>query len=145
MRDMDRRIRGVLSAQSVWVLVAALGAYRIWDASQLAMVSAAMGALIALVNTAFIAWRLNAQENLGKTPGCDTGPAGAQEINDTATPNAHRHLKQFYRSALERYFLVASLFAMSLGVLKFLPVALLGGFILGQALWMVAPLMSKET
>ncbi len=141
---MDRRIRGVLSAQSVGVLVAPLGAYRIWDASHVAMASAAVGVLIALVNTAFIARRISAQENLGKAPGRHTASAKAIQ-NDTATLGAHGHLKQFYRSALERYLLVAGLFAVSLGVLKFLPLALLGGFILGQALWIAAPLMSKET
>ena len=140
---MDRRIRGVLSAQTVWVLLATLLAYRIWNGSHLAMVSAAVGAFIALVNTAFIAWRLSAQENLGKAPGSKHDLAAAMK-NDTAAPEAHRHLKQFYRSALERYLLVAGLFAVSLGVFAFLPLAVLGGFILGQALWIAAPLMSKE-
>jgi hypothetical protein len=41
-------------------------------------------------------------------------------------------LRLLYRTALERFVLTATLFALALGVLRLEPLALLTGFIVGQ-------------
>ena len=46
--------------------------------------------------------------------------------------SAGESLRLLYRSAVERFVLVALLFAVALGVLQLAPVALLTGFIAGQ-------------
>ena len=54
-------------------------------------------------------------------------------------------LNEFIRSWLERYLVVGVLLALGLGWLKLLPLGLLSGFILGQLIWILAPLTIKET
>lgn len=126
---MDSRVRRVLSMQFMWVLCAGLAAYLIWGSALRPQpsLSAATGAAIAFVNTGLIAWRMR---HAAKS-------AGERE--------AHHTLKQIYRWALERYVIVAALLAAGLGGWKLMPLGLLGGFILGQAIWLAAPLMTKET
>jgi len=46
--------------------------------------------------------------------------------------SAGQSLRLLYRSALERFFLVALLFALGLGALELDPLALLTGFVVGQ-------------
>jgi ATP synthase protein I len=46
--------------------------------------------------------------------------------------SAGKSLRLLYRSALERFVLVALLFALGLGALKLDPLALLTGFVVGQ-------------
>ena len=46
--------------------------------------------------------------------------------------SAAASLRLLYRTALERFVLAATLFALALGVLRLDPLALLTGFIVGQ-------------
>jgi ATP synthase protein I len=46
--------------------------------------------------------------------------------------SAGKSLRLLYRSALERFVLIALLFALGLGALRFDPLALLTGFVVGQ-------------
>lgn len=114
---MDRRIRRVLSLQLALLLVASLGAYAIWGLGVAKAVW--FGAGIAAANTIMIAWRMR--------QGC-------------ATAAAQPSLSEFYRSWLERYLLAGALLAAGLGGLKLAPLGLLSGFILGQVIWILAPL-----
>ena len=52
--------------------------------------------------------------------------------------DAASSLRLLYRTALERFMLAATLFALALGVLRLDPLALLSGFIVGQAALIVA-------
>ncbi len=117
---MDRRIRRVLSLQLALLLFAAVGAYGLWGMATAAW----FGVLIAITNTLLLAWRMRPSS---KAPG---KPAS---------------LNEFIRSWLERYLAVGVLFALGLGALKMPPLGLLGGFILGQLIWILAPLTVKET
>jgi len=119
---MDRRIRRVLSLQLALWLFATVGAYALWG--MVAAQAAWFGVLIATTNTLLLAWRMRPSN---KVPG---KPAS---------------LNEFIRSWLERYLAVGALFALGLGVLKLLPLGLLSGFILGQLVWILAPLTIKET
>ncbi|MBT9614088.1 MAG: ATP synthase subunit I [Burkholderiales bacterium] len=114
---MDRQIRQVLSLQLALILVASLGGYAIWGLGVAQAVC--FGAGIAAVNTLMIAWRMRQ----GRT-----------------TPAAQPSLSEFYRSWLERYLLLGVLLAAGLGGLKLMPLGLLSGFILGQVIWIFAPL-----
>jgi ATP synthase protein I len=71
------------------------------------------GGLTAALNVGWLLWRRQR---------ADTGRAlsGGQS------------LRLLYRNALERFVLVALLFALGLGVLKLDPLALLTGFVVGQ-------------
>lgn len=119
---MDRRIRRVLSLQLALLLFAALGAYGLWGMAKATAVW--FGVLIAITNTLLLAWRMRPSS---KAPG---KPAS---------------LHEFIRSWLERYLAVGVLFALGLGALKMPPPGLLGGFILGQLIWILAPFTVKET
>jgi ATP synthase protein I len=71
------------------------------------------GGVIAMAHTLLLQWRR----------GCaDKGRA----------LNAGESLRLLYRTALERFVLVALLFALALGVLQLDPLALIAGFIAGQ-------------
>ena len=54
-----------------------------------------------------------------------------------------RHLRQFHRSSLERFFVVGILLATGLAGLRLEPLPLLLGFIVGQFAWMFAMLALK--
>ncbi len=54
-------------------------------------------------------------------------------------------LRDAYRTAVERFVLVACLLAAGLGLMKLAPVWLLAGFIWGQAAWLAAPLWTTRT
>jgi len=113
---MDRQIRRVLSSQLALLLVASLVAFAIWGPR--VAVAVCFGAGIASANTLMIAWRMR------------QGRAA----------QAQPSLSEFYRSWLERYLLVGVLLAAGLGGLKLMPLGLLSGFILGQVIWIFAPL-----
>ena len=119
---MDRRIRRVLGLQLALMLIATVGAYGLWG---LATAQGAwFGVSIATANTLLLTWRMRPNN---KVPG---KPAS---------------LNEFIRSWLERYLAVGALLALGLGGLKLLPLGLLSGFILGQLVWILAPLTIKET
>ena len=71
------------------------------------------GGAIATANLLLLEWRRRA---------ADRGPA----------LNAAASLRLLYRTALERFVLAVTLFALALGVLRLEPLALLTGFIVGQ-------------
>ena len=57
--------------------------------------------------------------------------------------DGERHLRQFHRSSLERFFVVGILLATGLAGLRLEPLPLLLGFIVGQFAWMFAMLALK--
>jgi len=71
------------------------------------------GGLIAMTHVLLLEWRRRR---------ADSGPA----------LSAGESLRLLYRSAVERFVLVALLFAIALGVLQLDPLALISGFIAGQ-------------
>lgn len=58
--------------------------------------------------------------------------------------DAGRHLRSFYRSMMERFFVVIILLAAGFAWLGDYPLALLAGFLVGQMAWMLASLTLRE-
>jgi ATP synthase I chain len=88
--------------------------------------SAAYGGLAAMVGTSFLAWRYargKSREHLG----------------------AEWILRHAYRTAIERFMLVACLLAAGFGLLKLAPLWLLAGFVWGQLAWLATPLWAGST
>ncbi len=75
--------------------------------------SAGFGGLIACTNTGLLEWR-------------------RYRVDSGRALSAGDSLRVLYRSALERYLLVALLFALGMGMLRLEPLALLSGFIAGH-------------
>ena len=80
------------------------------------------GGLTALANTVLLTWRL--------------------VYGDRPTLNAQQHLRLMYRSSLERFFVVTMLLALGMLQLNLLPLAVLLGFMAGQATLVVVPILS---
>lgn len=80
------------------------------------------GGAVALANTLLLAWRMR-------------GNKGALYLN------AQQHLRTFYRSSLERFFVVMLLLAVGMGPLALQPLPLLAGFVLGQLALIVSSLL----
>ena len=76
--------------------------------------AALYGGLIALVNVQLLVWR---KRRVSRMRGMD----------------ARASLRVLYRSALERFVIVAALFALGLGLLGLDPLALLVTFLIGQS------------
>ncbi len=57
--------------------------------------------------------------------------------------DGQRHLQQFHRSSLERFFVVGVVLALGMYGLHLNPLAVLLGFIAGQTAWMVSLIALK--
>jgi len=84
-------------------------------------ISVLWGGFCALVNVCLLIWRMRT----------DAG----QDVD------ANRQLRLMYRSALERFFVVMGLLAFGMLRLKFAPLAILLGFIVGQTVLIMVPLI----
>jgi ATP synthase protein I len=85
----------------------------------------AYGSLVALTNVGLLLWRWRR----GRYDyHCDGG----------------RHLRSFHRSMLERFFVVVLLLTLGMGGLRFDPLPLLLGFIVGQLTWIFAAAVLKK-
>lgn len=105
------------AVQGVVVLLTALG-IGLW-ATPAAGWAALYGGAAALANTALLVWRHRQGEH---DHHCD----GA------------RHLKSFYHSSLERFFVVGVWLALGLGGWKLEAAPMLAGFVLGLLAWVIA-------
>ena len=106
-----RDIRKLAVLQLALVMVAAVMFY-LWH-GVLPAVSAVFGGAIALVNVVLLRWR---QRSAGQTRALSAGES----------------IRLLYRSALERFVVIAALFMLGMGVLQLDALALLTGFIVGQ-------------
>lgn len=87
--------------------------------------AAAYGGGVSVVNTALLWWRWHRGT---RAYHCDAG----------------KHLRSFYRSALERFFVVVIMLAGGFAWIGDHPVAMLVGFLVGQMAWMLASLTLRE-
>lgn len=87
--------------------------------------AASYGGAVALINAALLYWRW--RRGL-RDYHCDAG----------------RHLRSFYRSTLERFFVVVILLAAGFVWVGDHPLALLAGFLVGQMASMLASLTLRE-
>lgn len=110
-------MRKILIPQLI-ILLLATGPVFLWVSSE-AAIAWLFGGGIAVSNTSLLAWR-------------------ARRLEQRPPTDAHRDLRAFYFSALERLVIVALLFVAGLGALKLQPLPLLGGFIVGQLVLMIS-------
>jgi len=88
-------------------------------------VAAIYGGVVALIGTLLLLWRM--QSNKHKT-----------------LKEAQQHLWIFYRSGLERFLVIGILLAIGMGIFKFVPLAVLIGFVASQLAWIIAPLQGEN-
>lgn len=85
------------------------------------------GGGVALANTSLLLWHWRKD---ARNYHCDAG----------------RHLRSFYRSSMERFFVVGILLAAGFAWLGEHPLGLLAGFVVGQVAWMLAsPTLHERT
>lgn len=108
-------MRTILSIQTIIAAAAAVIGYLYGGMP--AALAALYGAAIALTNTLLLVWRQH---------------RGKRQLH----ADAHRHLRSFYFSILERYFVVGGLFVAGLGGLQLSPPPLLIAFVAGQVAWL---------
>jgi len=106
-----RSVRKLAMLQLLLIAATSVIFFMIYGAFQAG--SACFGGLVAMANVLLLEWRRWC---------ADSGRA----------LSAGESVRLLYRSALERFVLVALLFAVALGVLQLAPVALITGFIAGQ-------------
>lgn len=114
-------MRKILNIQIVTALLATLFGY--FYGGIPAALAALFGAGIAMSNTLLLVWRLYRSK---------------RQIH----ADAHRHLRSFYFSTVERFFVVGGLLAVGLGALQLMPLPLLAAFVAGQVAWMISGLTS---
>jgi ATP synthase protein I len=83
------------------------------------------GGAVAVVNLAMLVWRWR---------------AGAADYHC----DARKHLKGFYRSSMERFFVVGVLLAAGFAVVKSEPLAMLTGFLVAMLAGMMASTILRE-
>ena len=104
-------IGGVAMLQLLTIAIGTVSVYVLLGSA--AAAALCYGGIVAFANTMFLAWRMQQGE---RSPDLD----------------AHRQLRSFYRSSLERFFVVGLLFAIGMGVLHLGPLPLLAGFVFSQ-------------
>jgi ATP synthase protein I len=103
--------RQIIMLQIVVTLIGASIAYSIKGTPQFA-IAVLSGGGISVLNGALLAWRM--------TP-------------ETLHPAPEAQLRLLYFYAAERFLVVVALLGLCIAALKLLPLALLGGFVMGQA------------
>ena len=111
MANSARGIRKLAMLQLLLLAATSVVFFMIYGVFQ--AVSAGCGGLIAMTNVLLLEWRRRR---------ADSGRA----------LSAGESLRLLYRTALERFVLIALLFALALGAMQLDPVALISGFIMGQ-------------
>lgn len=115
--------RSVVILQLAVALVVSGVTYGMGETPQYA-IAVLSGGLVSVLNGALLAWRMSR--------------AAAVSAHD-----AHLQLRLMYFYAAERFLVVVALLAMCMAVLKFSPLAVLGGFVLGQAALLSARLLLR--
>ncbi len=104
---------------AVTLMVAGI-AYGMESTPQLA-IAVLSGGGVSVLNGAHLAWRMS-------------------RAVEQSTHEAHHQLRLMYFFAIERFLMVVVLLGLCMAVLKLLPLAVLGGFVIGQAALIVARL-----
>jgi len=117
--------RQVLRLQIMTTLIFAGIAYGLEGTPQFSL-AVLSGGGISVVNGALLAWRMS-------------------RAALTSVQNAHHQLRLMYFYAAERFLVVTVLLGFFMAVMKLLPLALLSGFVVGQAVLLIARLFLIRT
>ena len=123
MANTARSVRKLAILQLLLIAAASVIFFMLYGAFQAASVWC--GGLIAMTHVLLLEWRRRR---------ADRGRA----------LSAGESLRLLYRTALERFVLVALLFAVALGTLQLDPLALITGFIVGQLALVFTELIKTE-
>lgn len=123
MASAGRSIRKLAMLQLLLLAATSVIFFMIYGTLQ--AVSAGCGGLIAMTNVLLLEWR-------------------RQRADRGRALSAAESIRLLYRSAAERFVLVALLFAFALGVLQLPPVALITGFIAGQSALVITQFFKTE-
>ncbi len=116
--------RAVSGLQALVVLAAAGIAAFGWESTPQYAIAVLGGGGVSVLNGALLAWRMSR--------------AATQPTQD-----AHQQLRLMYFYAAERFMAVVASLGICLAVLKLPPLGVLGGFVLGQAVLLVARLFLR--
>ncbi|MBI5438006.1 MAG: ATP synthase subunit I [Nitrosomonadales bacterium] len=119
--------RQVIRLQAAITLIAAGIAYGLYGTAQFAM-AVLSGGLVSVINGILLAWGMSR-----------TALRSGHEAHDSS--DAHHQLRLMYFYAAERFLAVVALLGLGVVVLKLAPLALLGGFVAGQATLLIAQLI----
>jgi hypothetical protein len=119
-----------IARQVVWLQIAATLAfasliYGMKGAPQLA-IAVLCGGGVSVLNGALLAWRMS--------------QAALHSAHD-----AHLQLRLMYFYAAERFLVIVVLLGLCLAVLKLSPLAILGGFVMGQSVLLMARLFMSNS
>lgn len=123
MASTARGVRKLAMLQLLLIAATSVIFFMIYGAFQAGSVWC--GGLIAMANVLLLEWRRGRADR-----GCAL--------------SAGESLRLLYRTALERFVLVALLFAVALGVLQLAPVAVITGFIVGQLALLFTEIIKTE-
>lgn len=115
--------RKVVWLQMAATLVVAGIAYGTEGTPQFA-IAVLSGGVVSVLNGALLAWRMS-------------------RAAQVSAHDAHLQLRLLYFYAAERFMVVVALLALCMAVLKLSPLAVLGGFVLGQAALLSARLLLR--
>ena len=121
-----RLARQVVGLQAAAALMTAGFAYGLNGIPQDA-IAVLSGGLVSVLNGALLAWRMSR-----------TALHSAHEAHHPSS--AHHQLRLMYFYAAERFLVVVVLLGLCLAALKLSPPAVLGGFVMGQAVLLAARL-----
>lgn len=119
-----RLARKVLGLQALVTLVATGVAAYSWKSSPQYALAVLGGGGVSVLNGALLSWRMSR--------------AALYPDHD-----AHQQLRLMYFYAAERFMAVVALLGICLAVLKLVPLGVLSGFVLGQAVLLIARLFLK--
>ena len=114
--------RYLIWLQGAIAVIGAIIAY--FTITSLAAKSIAYGSCVTLMSTAFLVWRFKQGEH-------------------KESLSAEWHLRQAYRSTIERFIWAAAMLAAGLKFLELAPLWVLAGFIAGQAAWLFIPIWMR--
>lgn len=121
-----RAARQAVGLQAVITLLAAGSAVGFGSAAQVAL-AVLGGGLVSVVNGALLAWRMSR--------------AAVHSARGEHSRNANYQLRLMYFYAAERFLVVIVLLGFCMAALKLSPLALLGGFVMGQAVLLLSQLI----
>jgi len=125
VEEKEKRLaRQVAVLQMVVMLVGACIAYSMKGTPQIA-ISVLSGGGVSVLNGTLLAWRMSR--------------AALHPAHD-----AHHQLRLMYFYAAERFLVVVALLGLCLAALKLSPLAVLGGFVMGQAVLLTARLFFSK-
>ncbi len=111
-----------VAVQGLAVALAVLVAFA-WEGTP-AGAAALYGGAAAMANSGLLLWRLK---------------RGEKDYHS----DAKRHLRSFYRSSLERFFVVGIWLALGLGGLRLAALPMLACFVVGLLAWVIAAAVRK--